>query len=217
MKIADKKPVEISGWERKDHFAFFGNMPDPFFGLTAKADFTDCYRKAKDDGRSFFLYSLHRILNALNSIPEFRYRIEDGRVVQYDHIGASPTISREDGTFGFAYFDWYEDLDEFVEAAIEEISRVKNGTGLCINENEGRNDIIYFTSVPWVDFTDIKHPGGHKRGDSIPVVAVGRLHEEDGKMMMSVSVEANHGLVDGRHIGMFLELLTKITKYENIF
>lgn len=208
MKVAEKKLIDISGWERKEHFAFFGNMPDPFFGITAKADFTDCYQKAKGDGKSFFLYSLHRILYALNSIPEFRSRIEDCTVVQYDYIGASPTIAREDGTFGFAYFDWYEDLDEFVEAATAEISRVKNGTGLCINENEGRSDIIYFTSVPWVDFTGIKHAGGHKRGDSIPEVAVGKLHEESGKMMMSISVEANHGLVDGRHIGMFLESLS---------
>ena len=210
MKVTDKKLVDISGWERKEHYAFFGNMPDPFFGLTAKADFTDCYRRAKASGRSFFLCSLHRILDALNSIPEFRSRIEDGRVVQYDYIGASPTIAREDGTFGFAYFDWYEDLDEFESAAKAEISRVKNGTGLCINENEGRSDIIYFTSVPWVDFSAIKHAGGHRRGDSIPEVAVGRLHEEDGKMMMSVSIEANHGLVDGRHIGMFLESLSSM-------
>lgn len=212
MKVADKKLIDMSGWERKEHYAFFGNMPDPFFGLTAKADFTACYRKAKNEGGSFFLYSLHWILNVLNSIPEFRNRIEDGRVVQYDYIGASPTIAREDGTFGFAYFDWYEDLDEFVEAAKAEIVRVKNGTGLCINENEGRSDIIYFTSIPWVDFTDIKHAGGHKRGDSIPEVAVGRLHEDGGKMMMSISIEANHGLVDGRHIGMFYESLSSMNE-----
>lgn len=212
MIVADKKLVDISGWERKEHYAFFGNMPDPFFGLTAKADFTDCYRRAKEDGRSFFLYSLHSILKVLNSIPEFRSRIEDGSVVQYDHIGASPTIAREDGSFGFAYFDWHENLDEFVEAATAEISRVKNGTGLCINENEGRSDIIYFTSIPWVDFTDIKHAGGHKKGDSIPEIAVGKLHEENGKMIMSISIEANHGLVDGRHIGMFLESLSIMNK-----
>ena len=78
MKSADKRVVDISRWERKEHYEFFGNMPDPFFGLTVKVDFTDCYRKAKDDGKSFFLYSLHGILKTLNSIPEFRYRIEGG-------------------------------------------------------------------------------------------------------------------------------------------
>lgn len=207
MKIARKRVVDVSSWERKEYYAFFGNMPDPFFGLTVKVDFTECYRKAKSDGKSFFLYSLHAILKALNSIPEFRYRIEDGSVVQYEHIGASPTISREDGSFGFAYFDWDEDRDRFVAAATAEMVRVKAGSGLSINENEGRNDIIYFTSIPWVDFTGIKHAGGHCPGDSIPEVAVGKLHEEDGRMVMSVSVEVNHGLADGRHIGLFVDAL----------
>lgn len=210
MKTADKRIIDIDGWKRKDYYAFFGNMPDPFFGLTVKVDFSNCYRKAKAEGKSFFLYSLHGILKALNSIPEFRYRIEDGHVVQYDYVGASPTIAREDGSFGFAYFDWYENLDQFVEAATAEIERVKNASGLSINENEGRNDIIYFTSIPWVDFTSIKHAGGHQPGDSIPEIAVGKLHEENGRMMMSVSVEVNHGLADGRHIGLFVDALANV-------
>lgn len=210
MKTADKRTIDIDGWNRKDYYAFFGNMPDPFFGLTVKVDFSNCYRKAKAEGKSFFLYSLHGILKALNSIPEFRYRIEDRHVVQYDYVGASPTIAREDGSFGFAYFDWYANLDQFVEAATAEIERVKNASGLSINENEGRNDIIYFTSVPWVDFTSIKHAGGHRPGDSIPEIAVGKLHEENGRMMMSVSVEVNHGLADGRHIGLFVDALANV-------
>ena len=210
MKAVDKRIIDIDGWNRKDYYAFFGNMPDPFFGLTVKVDFSNCYRKAKAEGKSFFLYSLHGILKALNSIPEFRYRIENGHVVQYDYVGASPTIAREDGSFGFAYFDWYDDLNQFVEAATAEIERVKNASGLSINENEGRNDIIYFTSVPWVDFTSIKHAGGHQPGDSIPEIAVGKLHEENGRMMMSVSVEVNHGLADGRHIGLFVDVLASI-------
>lgn len=147
MKIANKRVIDIPTWDRKEHYAFFGNMPDPFFGLTTKVDFTDCYRRAKADGKSFFLYSLHSILKVLNSIPEFRYRVEDGNVVQYDNIGASPTIAREDGSFGFAYFDWDEDLNNFVDAAIAEIARVKEGYGLSINENEGRNDITQVSQV----------------------------------------------------------------------
>lgn len=97
MKPADKRVVDISRWERKEHYEFFGNMPDPFFGLTVK-----------------------------------------------------------------------------------------------------------------VDFSDIKHAGGHRTGDSIPEVAVGKLHEENGRMVMSVSIEVNHGLADGRHIGLFVDALPTV-------
>ena len=54
--MTPKKTIDISTWPRKEHYAFFGNMPDPYFGLTAQTDFTECYVKAKEDGESFFLY-----------------------------------------------------------------------------------------------------------------------------------------------------------------
>lgn len=205
--MTGKTIIDIQNWSRKEHYSFFSSLPDPFFGLTAKADFTDCYNHAKANGGSFFLYALHRILGALNSIPEFRTRIENGQVVMYDYIGVSSTIAREDGSFGFAYIEWNEDFEEFAKGARTEVERVKNGTGLSVNENESRVDIVYFTAIPWLDFTSIKHPGGRRPGDSIPQIAVGKLHDEGDRKVMSVAVEANHGLVDGRHVGLFFDAL----------
>ena len=95
--MAEKIIVDVQNWPRREHYHYFGELDDPYFGITAKADFTSCYRQAKLDGESFFLYSLHKILRAVNAVEEFRYRIEDGRIVLYDLIGASPTIGREDG------------------------------------------------------------------------------------------------------------------------
>ena len=206
--MTNKRTIDISTWNRREHYAFFGGMSDPFFGLTASVDFTECYSYAKSAGHSFFLLSLHRILKSLNAVPELRCRIEDGEVVCYDKIGASPTIARDDGSFGFAYFEFYVDFAVFESEALREIERVKNGTGLSMNENEGRTDIIYFTSIPWVDYTDVKHAGGHAPGDSIPEVAVGRLIDHDGRMKMSVSITVNHGLADGRHLGLFFDALS---------
>ncbi|MDE6872198.1 MAG: chloramphenicol acetyltransferase [Bacteroidales bacterium] len=202
-----KETIDIAAWPRKEHYEFFGNLPDPFFGLTAKIDFTECWNQAKADCASFFLYSLHHILKAINAVPELRCRIENGQVVMYGHVGASPTIAREDGTFGFAYFEYYEDRNLFVAEATKEIERVKACSGLGTNGNEHRTDLIYFTSIPWVDFTGIRHAGGYRPGDSIPQIAVGKLTDNDGRKMMTVAIEANHGLADARHAGQFFNML----------
>ncbi|WP_289764404.1 CatA-like O-acetyltransferase [uncultured Duncaniella sp.] len=183
-----KEIIDISTWERKEHYEFFGNLPDPFFGLTAKIDFTECFKQAKADGASFFLYSLHHILTAVNAVPQLRCRIEDG-------------------SFGFAYFEWHEARSIFAAEATKEIERVKSSSGLGTNGNERRTDLIYFTSIPWVDFTGIRHAGGYRPGDSIPQIAVGKLTDHEGRKMMTVAIEANHGLADGRHIGQFFNLL----------
>lgn len=205
--MSGKQIIDMETWPRKEHYGFFGKMEDPYFGLTAKADFTSCYMQAKNDGESFFLYSLHKILRAANAITEFRYRDENGQVVLYDLIGASPTIGREDGSFGFALFEYHEDRKTFVEEAKKEIDRVKNSTGLCLGAGEARQDLIYYSSIPWIDFTDLKHASGSSKGQSIPKISTGRLVPAEDKLLMSVSVELNHGLADGYHAAQFFRLL----------
>jgi chloramphenicol O-acetyltransferase type A len=56
-----------------------------------------CYRK--EIQTSFFIYYLHKTLEAVNHIECFKYRIAEDNV--YDQINASATIGRADGTFGF--------------------------------------------------------------------------------------------------------------------
>ena len=154
-----------------------------------------------------FLYSQHKILRAANAVTEFRYRVEDSGIVLYDLIGASPTIGREDGSFGFGVFEYHEDRTMFVNEAKKEISRVKNASGLCLGEGESRNDLIYYSSIPWIDFTDLKHAGKMSKGQSIPRISTGRLVPHEDKLMMPVSVEINHGLADGYHVAQFFRLL----------
>lgn len=205
-----KHIIDIENWERKEYYNFFGMMDNPFLGVTAKADFYQCYIQAKEDGESFMLYSLHKILRAVNAIPEFRYRIEDENVVIYDTISASSTIGRENGSFGFGYFNYYEDRKDFVSEAKKEVKRIKESSGLCLGKEEARMDLIYYSPLPWIDFTDISHAGNLAKGQSIPRITTGKLTETGNKLEMSVSVELNHGLADGYHVAQFFRLLNEM-------
>lgn len=146
-----KTKLNIESWNRKEHFRFFSAFDDPFFGITTNVDFTTIYLEAKHDSQSFFLYSLHHILTKANETDEFKLRIEgENSVVKYDTIHVSPTIGREDGTFGFAFFEYIPDRNDFIQQAIQEITRVKNSTGLSFSKNTGREDVIRYSSIPVV-------------------------------------------------------------------
>ena len=205
-----KRTIDLSTWPRREYYEFFGNMPDPYWGLAAKVDFTECYRTAKAAGESFFFHSLHRILTALNSVPELRTRIEAGEVVIHGSVGVSPTIAHDDGSFGFGYFEYHENLREFLAGADKEMLRVKGGSGLCLDGNEHRTDLIYYSAIPWVDFLSIKEEGAHRPGDSIPQISTGKLCDIGGRKLMTVSILVNHGLADGRHVGQFYTKLEEI-------
>jgi len=38
-----KTKLDISSWNRKDHFAFFKQFEEPFFGVTVPIDCTTAY------------------------------------------------------------------------------------------------------------------------------------------------------------------------------
>lgn len=198
-----KRLIDIETWSRRDHFLFFSKFKEPFFGVTVKVDCTKAYLKAKEKQVSFFLYYLYRALKVCNEIENFRYRIIEDQVFDYAVINASPTIDRPDGTFGFAYMDYFEDEKQFYEKALQEIENVRNTKALITSLSE--ENVIQFSTIPWLDFTSISHARSFSHPDSCPKISFGKMIENSGKRDMSVSIHAHHGLMDGYHVGLFVE------------
>lgn len=207
-----KTLIDLEKWNRKEHFLFFSAFDDPFFGVTVNVDFTPVYEETKADRASFFLYSLHHILRCANASDAFRLRIEGQTPVRFDTIHVSPTIAREDGTFGFAFFEYHPDRDFFIRDARQEIERVQRTPGLLMSENSGREDVIFFSSVPWFAFTEMKHAVSFGPGAGVPRISTGKLIREKDKYLLPVSICVHHGLMDGRDVAEFIEKLSPVSK-----
>ncbi len=198
-----KRELDITTWNRKQHFEFFCQFEEPFFGTTIQFDCTKAYAKSKELGVSFFAYYLHKTLVAVNNIENFRYRIQDGKVFIYDKINVSSTILRDDKTFGFSEIEYDENLNIFIENYNTEATRVKNTSGLFTRDyNE---NIVHFSALPWINFTSISHSRSFTFPDSCPKFSFGKMTEENGRKKMSMSVHVHHGLVDGYHLGLYFE------------
>ena len=200
-----KRVINLDNWNRKEHFKFFSALDDPFWGITTTVDFTSIYQQSKNMEVSFFLYSVHFLLKCINATTAFKLRIENGEVVEYDKIDISPTIGREDGTFGFGFFEYGTDLSLFIENAEKEIHRVKNSTGLSFSKDTARADVIRYSALPWFAFSEMKHAGSIQTGDSIPKISTGKLIQEKKKLLLPISISVHHGLVDGRNVAEFIQ------------
>ena len=199
-----KRKLDLDNWDRKEHFEFFSKIEEPFFGFTVNIDCTGAYKKAKALNVSFFIYYLHKTLITTNAIENFRYRIIDGEVFLHDKINASVTIMRDDKTFGLSLVEFDEDLHRFNENAKKRIEKVHNTNGLSIRF---LSDTIHFSIIPWISFSAVSHARGFNYPDSCPKIVFGALREENGKKHMPLSVHVHHGLMDGYHVGLFLERL----------
>ncbi|RPA69048.1 chloramphenicol acetyltransferase [Cyclobacteriaceae bacterium YHN15] len=199
--------LEMEKWSRKDHFSFFSQFEEPFFGISAQVDCSKAYHLCKERNYSFFLYYLHASLLAINAIEPFRYRILKENVIIYDQIDASPTINREDGTFGFSYMAFYENFEKFQSEGKQEIKRVRETPGLK-PAVEGEN-VIHYSSLPWINFTSISHARSFSFPDSSPKITFGKVIDSNDGLKMPVSVHAHHALMDGIHVAQFFNEFQK--------
>lgn len=196
--------VDIEAWSRKTTYEFFRDYRDPYFNIAANLDVTKLYRFCKTNSLAFSLAGLFFSLRTANAIREFRLRLKDDRVVEFDVIHATQTILNEDETFSFCYFERNDDIFEFDRAGKISVEKYKKLKTFDV-END-RLDLIYYSVIPWVSFTSFKHaaPGDNKM--SVPRMVFGRVFDEGDKKKMPFSVEVHHALMDGIHVGKFFQL-----------
>ena len=202
------KKIDTRTWARREIFEFFKDFDEPYFGISIELDCTKAYDYAKKRGISFFLYYLYLTLKAVNQNEAFKYRIEGEDLFLYDVINGSATIDRDDGTFGFSHILYFEELDLFLEKATEEVIQVRT-TNQLMRSGIGEN-VIHFSSLPWIEFTHVSHPRSYKKRDSIPKITFGKYHRRNERILIPVSVHVNHAVADGLHVGLFFETLKKL-------
>jgi chloramphenicol O-acetyltransferase type A len=205
-----KTLLHLDSWNRKEHFLFFKQMQEPFFGATVKIDCTKAYETSKSLNTSFFIYYLHKTLTAVNAFENFKYRIENTHIYVHDRIDGSATISRSDGTFGFSLIEFHPDYTIFEQTAKTEIERIQTTAGLFTREFKDDN-VIHFSAIPWLDFTSLSHARDMTFPDSCPKISFGKMTlSKKGKKKMPMSIHVHHGLMDAMHVGQMVDYFQAI-------
>jgi chloramphenicol O-acetyltransferase type A len=202
-----KQVIDIDTWDRGSVFRHFIRYSDPYFGVCTDIDCTVAYNYAKTNGISFFLYYFYLSLRAANAISAFRTRLEKGLPVIYDHVHGSPTILRNDGGMGFAMLPYADHFEDFIQMAGPEIARVKASGDL--DTSQDRPDTVYYSILPWIQFTSVDHPLDLPNTEGVPILTFGKMYSEGKKRKMPLAVHAHHALMDGLHIAEFIIMFQK--------
>ena len=196
--------IDLGTWKRRDHYLWFRKYERPFFSVTVEVDVTAAWNTSRKPGAtSFFLSSLFLMLRAANDVEAFRLRLRARGVWRHDHVAVGPTIMRSDETFGFVRLEPANTLNQFAARGNAAIAEAVAQRGLR-SPKKTSDDIVFHSVLPWLRFTSFTNalPGN---GDSIPRIVFGRCVRERSRMMMPVSVEVHHALVDGLDVARFFE------------
>ncbi|WPC42776.1 chloramphenicol acetyltransferase [Clostridium sp. JS66] len=209
------KFIDIENWNRKKHYNYFKQLDYPHFNICGNLDITSFYRYIKENGLPFFISVLYASTKTANNIKEFRFRIREDKVIEHETVSPSFTVMTEGEVFSFCTSNFIDEFKEFKNNTLKEIEKVKSN--ITIEDEIGRDDLLYITSIPWISFTNITHPIQMNPVDSIPRISWGKYFEEGGKIKLPLSIQAHHALVDGIHVGQFFsdfqEILSKPSKY----
>lgn len=194
--------IDQEHWSRKDHFAYFNTFSYPHFNLCANVDITVFSRFLKENRLPFFASFLYVVSRAANEIPEFRYRIRGKQVVEHDAVTPSVTVLTQGDAFSYVAVPWKEEFRAFAADAKARTQAAKNGDA-CIEDEPGRDDLLYITSIPWVSFTSLTHPMQMNPVDSIPRISWGKCFPQGDRLLLPLSVQGHHALLDGLHVGQY--------------
>ncbi|MCI4670956.1 MAG: chloramphenicol acetyltransferase [Bacteroidia bacterium] len=199
------KELDLINWNRKSTYDYFRSFEDPFFNICSYLDVTDLQRYSREKNYSFNLCILYYSLKVANEMEEFRMRLLDDKVIVYDRINCGSPVLHEDETFSFCYFVLHDSLEAFVRDGKERIAQQLESKEL--DPKTGELNMIHYSVIPWTSFSSFKHAKKFIEGDSIPKIVFGKYFEESGRLKMPISVAVNHALMDGFHLGKYLNKL----------
>jgi len=203
------KYIDTENWKRKDHYNYFKQLDYPHFNICGNLDITNFYKYIRENELPFFISFLYAAVKTANDIEEFKLRIREGMVIEHDTVSPSFTVMTDDEVFSFCTSDFKAEFKDFKTSTLKEIEKVKNNVN--IDDEPGRDDLLYITSIPWVSFTNITHPINMSPVDSIPRISWGKYFTENNKIKIPLSVQVHHALVDGVHVGQYFNLLQEIS------
>ena len=140
------------------------------------------------------------------------YLYQTNELICYDVINPTQYIFHEDTeTCTPVYTNYDENYEKFYDNALKDIERAKKTREYMLDMENHPNwfDASY---IPWLsyDSLNIELPDGYLF--FAPIINWGKYREENGKLLMPVSVRLNHAIADGYLVANVFRLLEEEIK-----
>ena len=203
-KIIDKET-----YYRKGVFRHFSEDCKCSVSMTARIDVTELVTYSKKTNTKFYLNFLYILSKVLNSREDYRmgYLWETGELICYDVINPTQYVFHEDTeTCSPVYTEYCENYEIFYEQALEDLENAKATREYALDMANHPNwfDASYISWLSY-DSLNIELPDGYLF--FAPIINWGKYREENGRLLMPVSVRLNHAIADGYLVANVYRLL----------
>ena len=208
------KIINKETYYRKGVFRHFSEDCKCSTSMTARIDVTNLVRYSKESNTKFYINFLYILSKVLNSRDDYKmgYLYQTNELICYDVINPTQYIFHEDTeTCTPVYTNYDENYEKFYDNALKDIERAKKTREYMLDMENHPNwfDASY---IPWLsyDSLNIELPDGYLF--FAPIINWGKYREENGRLLMPVSVRLNHAIADGYLVANVFRLLEEEIK-----
>ncbi|MCC8145737.1 MAG: hypothetical protein LIO93_04705 [Bacteroidales bacterium] len=200
------KIIDIDHWDRREHYLFFRRMDYPHYHIGTDLDITYFKARIKEQGLPFSFAMTYAVTSVMNKFEPFRYRIHGNDVVLHDKLHPSFAYLAPDRKyFKMVTMNLTDDISEFsVKARKKALEQEKY---FVFEDVQGRDDLIYISSIPQVSFTHLSHTISFNKNDAVPRLSWGKYFSREERIMLPFNIQAHHAFVDGDHMGIYIDAL----------
>mgnify|MGYP004642025215 FL=1 len=203
------KVIDIDKYYRKGVFRHFSEDCKCSTSITSRIDVTKLKEHSKKTNTKFYINFLYLLAKVLNSRDDYKmgYLWQTDTLICYDKINPAQYIFHDDTeTCTPVYTEYFENYEKFYENCEKDIEKAKQTReyGLDMANHPNWFDASYISWLSY-DSLNIELPDGHLF--FAPIINWGRYREENGRLMMPVTVRLNHAIADGYLVAKVFKLL----------
>ena len=203
--------IDKENYYRKGVYRHFTEDCKCSVSMTARVDVTDLVKQSKETGTKFYINFLYLLCKVLNSRDDHKmaYLWQTDELICYDVINPTQYVFHEDTeTCTPVYSHYTPDYAEFYKNAVADVEAAKNTREYLLDSVNHPNwfDASY---VSWLsyDSLNVELPDGYIY--LAPIINWGKYREENGRLMMPLTVRLNHAVADGFLVANVYRLLEK--------
>lgn len=201
--------IDFLTWPRREYFLFYQQAAQPWFNICNDLDVTRLRNYCRENGLSFYYAYLYLMQVCINNNEAFKIRVVQEQVRAYKNIGVSVACLAEDELMRFCEIPYCHNFGEFCTNAKEAELGAKSAPFIASNfiGKDISQNVVHVSVIPWITFTSFSHAQCVTHSDSIPKIVFGKVTNKEGKYIIPLSVAVHHGIMDGLHVGRFVEQL----------
>ena len=208
------KVIDKDTYYRKGVFRHFSEDCKCSVSMTSRVDVTELAGFSKKTGTKFYINFLYLLTRVLNSRDDYRmaYLWQTNELICYDVINPTQYVFHEDTeTCTPVYTNYDPDYKTFYGNALADVEKAKETREYGLDPANHPNwfDASYISWLSY-DSLNVELPDGYLYFQ--PIINWGKYREENGRLMLPLTVRMNHAIADGYLVAKVYKLLDEEIK-----